>query len=59
VLLQTNSRKRADNIRHFLTGVDGAELVWIADAGQVTQETIATAPIWQDHERKTRAILKG
>jgi hypothetical protein len=59
VLLQTNSKKRAENIRHFLTGVDGAELVWITDAGQVTQETIATAPIWQDHERKARAILKG
>jgi len=59
VLLQTNSRKRAENIRHFLTGVDGAELVWVTDANQVTQETIATAPIWQDHERKARAILKG
>jgi hypothetical protein len=59
VLFQTNSKKRADNIRHFLTGVDGAELVWITDASQVTQETIATAPIWQDHERKARAILKG
>lgn len=59
VLLQTNSAKRAENIRHFLTGVDGAELVWITDASQVKQDTIATSPIWQDHELKTRAILKG
>lgn len=59
VLLQTNSTKRAENIRHFLTGVDGSELVWISEAGQVKQETIATSPIWQDHELKRRAILKG
>ena len=59
VLLQTNSAKRAENIRHHLTGVDGSELVWVSDAGQVKQETIATSPIWQDHELKMRAILKG
>ncbi len=59
VLLQTNSAKRAENIRHFLTGVDGSELVWISDAGQVKQETIATSPIWQDHELKMRAVLKA
>lgn len=59
VLLQINSKKRAENIRHFLTGIDGAELVWITDTSQVKQETIATSPIWQDHELKTRAIVKG
>ena len=59
VLLQTNSAKRAENIRHFLTGIDGAELVWISEAGQVKQETIVISPIWQDHELKMRTILKG
>lgn len=59
VLLQTNSKKRAENIRHHLTGVDGSELVWISEAGQVNQETVATSPIWQDHEMKMRVIVKG
>jgi hypothetical protein len=59
VLLQTNSAKRAENIRHHLTGVDGSDLVWVTDGQKVKQDTIAAAPIWQDHELKTRAILKG
>lgn len=59
VLFQTNTEQRAQSIRRFLTGVDGTELVWITAAAQVTQDTIVTSPIWQDHELKTRAILKG
>ncbi len=59
MLLQTNSKKRAENIRHHITGVDGSELVWISDAGHANQEAIATSPIWQDHELNLRAILKG
>lgn len=59
VLLQTNSKKRAENIRHHLTGVDGTELVWITDANQVSQNTVASGAVWQDYELKTRAIVKG
>lgn len=47
VLLQTASPKRAANIRAALQGSDGEDLVLIAAAEQVREETIIKEPIWE------------
>lgn len=59
VLLQTDSSKRADNIRQELKGLSGTELVWVTDDKKVNEKTILHGPIWLDHELKLRSIVKA
>jgi hypothetical protein len=58
VLLQTNSEKRAENLRHELNGWEGAELVWITHDKAVNEKTILSAPIWRDYDLNYTSILK-
>jgi hypothetical protein len=59
VLLQTNSPRRAANIRQALVGLSGEELIWITDAARVTERSLLTGPIWIDANGQHRAILKA
>lgn len=45
VLLQTNSQTCAQNIRRFLMGVDGTDLVWVTNVNQATSATITSGVI--------------
>ncbi len=59
VLLQTSSETRAQNLRRELSGFAGAELVWIATAGAVSEQTVLSAPIWLDCEGNRKSILRS
>lgn len=59
VLLQTSSEKRAKNIRNYLVDQEGAELVWITNVQQVDENSIVSAPIWQDSTLEHRAMIKA
>lgn len=58
VLVITTSERRAANMRHFLTDVDGSDLVLITDAKKITAETILSELIWMDSKLELRAIVK-
>jgi len=59
VLFQTNSEKRAENIRNALVNLEGTELIWITDVSRISDDTLLSAPVWEDHEMKEKTILKG
>lgn len=57
VLFQTNSPRRAGNVRETLLGHQGASLVWVTDAARVTEETILEGSVWRDENGNRRALL--
>ncbi|WP_169742981.1 replication-relaxation family protein [Desulfobacter vibrioformis] len=58
VLIQTNSEKRAENIRKSLTDQEGAEFVWVTDVGKINEKSILNEAVWVDHEWQLRSVLK-
>lgn len=58
ILLQTNSTKRAQNIRKSLTDLNGTQFLWITTHNKANEKTILHNPIWQDHELNMRSLLK-
>ncbi len=58
VLFQTTSEKRALNMREALLDLEGTDLVWITQVGQVDEGSILHGPIWMDSGRNVRSILK-
>jgi hypothetical protein len=58
VLIQTNSAKRAVNIRENLIDHERSDFVWVTDVTKMNEKTILNAPIWLDHELKLRSVLK-
>lgn len=58
VLIQTNSKQRADNIRHALNDQTEAEFILITDSKKVKPETILDEPIWLDHAGERRALIR-
>lgn len=58
VLLQTNSPRRADNIRTALADIEGEELVWITDESQVTGDSILAGRIWCDFQNRRQCIVR-
>jgi len=58
VLLQTNSKKRAENIRKHLIGQAGEDLIWVTYVDQVEEHTIVKAPIWVTHLNEATSIFK-
>jgi len=58
VLFQTNSPKRAKNIREILTDQEGENLVLITSSDQVNKDTILNKPIWMDHNHEKRNLFK-
>jgi hypothetical protein len=59
VLLQTNSPRRAENLRAALADIEGEDLVWITEQTQVSRQSIATEPIWRDHKNRMRSIVRA
>lgn len=57
VLFQTNSARRAENIRAALANIEGEDLVWTTDESLVNEHTIVTGRIWRDHKNKPRCIV--
>jgi hypothetical protein len=57
VLVQTNSAKRASNLREGLIGTSGEHLVWITSVQEVTDDSLLLKPIWTDARGKRKAIL--
>lgn len=58
VLLQAPSQKRVQSIRHALTHLEGAELLWVANVADINETTLLHAPIWVDADLQPRALLK-
>lgn len=58
VLIQTNSAKRAENIRKNLTDQEGADFVWVTNVGQINEKSVLNEPVWLDHDWKLRSVLK-
>ncbi len=59
VLIQTNSKRRAENIYNTLIDHAGAHLVWIGYEDEVNQcKNLVSDPIWIDSEGNKKAILK-
>lgn len=58
VLLQTTSQKRANNIRHALTDVEGGELVYVTSVDKVDEITILQGQIWLNSNLEVKAIVK-
>lgn len=58
VLLQSSSKKRAENIQKILLDQNGAELVWVTNFQQVNEKTILNVPIWRDSEGISQSVLK-
>ena len=56
VLLQTNSAKRAENIRRMLVDQEGADFVLVTTYDQVTPETVLAEPIWIDDRNEAVAL---
>lgn len=58
VLIQTNSERRAKNIRATLVDQENSSLVWVSDKEKVTSESLLYNPIWLDFENNLRSIIK-
>lgn len=58
VLLQTNSVRRAHNIRAALTGLTGEGLLWTSATQQITPNSILTGEVWQDSTGRAVSIAK-
>ena len=58
VLIQTTSPRRVESMRKTLTDLAGTELVWITDQKQIWEDSVLEKPIWLDHERNIKSILK-
>jgi hypothetical protein len=59
VLIQTNSEKRAQNMRNHFLNLEGSDFTWISNVRKVDQNTVLHAPIWTDHKFEPRQILKS
>lgn len=57
VLFQTNSARRAENIRASLANIEGEDLIWLTDDSLVKEETVVTGPIWRDYKNRSRCIV--
>ncbi len=58
VLIQTNSEKRALNMRKHLVDLEGAELVRIAHRQAISSETVVQGNIWTNHELVETSLVK-
>lgn len=58
VLIQCRGIKRANRIAKALFHMEGTEQVWITHEDCIN-ENLLTQPIWTNHERQLKAILKG
>lgn len=58
VLLQTNSEKRAKNIRDSLVEHNGSSLVWVTHYHKVTENSILQEKIWIDSNYQPKSIIK-
>lgn len=56
VLFQTHSEKRLRLLRETLAEVKGGELVWLAAAPAINEETILTGAVWTDIKGQQRSI---
>lgn len=58
LLIQTNSEKRAKNIRNELTDLEGSDLTWVTSVNKVNEKSIISEPIWEDYQLQKKSILK-
>lgn len=58
VLIQTNSEKRAKNIRAALTDMEGSSLVWVTDREKAASKNILSSSIWSNFENQSDRLIR-